>query len=78
VEIRSAIRQQDAARLKLTAHAFKGAVGNFAAAAAVASALRLEKMGRAGDLTGAGEAFAELEAEVQQLLPGLALLAQPE
>ena len=57
--------------MQLAAHSLKGSVANFAAAAAVAAALRLEIMGHDGDLSHAGEAVAALEREIDLLIPVL-------
>jgi hypothetical protein len=46
----------------------KGAVSNFGARAAADAALRLEQMGRAGDLSHASPALATLEMEMSALL----------
>src|SRR5439155_6803213 len=48
--IRAAISSKDASKLKIAAHGFKGAVDNFAAQAAYEAALRLEMLGRDGNL----------------------------
>jgi HPt (histidine-containing phosphotransfer) domain-containing protein len=60
-EIRAAIASRDAPRLHLAAHSFKGAVALFGVDAATAEVRQLESMGRAGDLTGAQNAFTALE-----------------
>jgi PAS domain S-box-containing protein len=75
-EIRQAVANGDAPRLKLAAHTLKGAVGNFGARATAEAAQRLEALGKQGDLTGAGEAAAVLEEELERLLPALAALAR--
>jgi hypothetical protein len=54
----------------------KGAVGNFGAKGAFDAALRLEMMGRGGDLTNVEEAYAELEKEVTHLKDALAALRE--
>ncbi len=71
-DLRDAVLEKNAARLKMTAHALKGSVSNFAASAAHEAALRLESMGQSGDLTDAEKAFAALEAELDRLKPALA------
>ena len=71
-------RQGDRAHLDKTfraAHSLKGAVDNFVARAAYEAALRLETLGRNGNLAGAEEAYTELEKEMNRLLPVLANLA---
>ena len=74
-QIREAVGSRDPQALQHAAHTLKGSVGNFGAEAAFEAALRLEKMGRAGDLTGIEEAYAALESEMQRLEPALASLA---
>jgi CheY-like chemotaxis protein len=73
-EVREAVARRDALRLKRAAHTLKGAVGTFGAAASVAAALRLETMGREGNLVGAEEAWRALEEAVARLGPALAEL----
>jgi hypothetical protein len=51
-------------------------VATFAARAASEAALRLEKMGRSGDLSAAAEALAALAQEVERLRPALTALAE--
>lgn len=66
-EIREAISEDDARRLEHAAHSFKGSAGAIAAWPAFDAAQRLELMGRAGDLTAANPACAELEDRLHQL-----------
>jgi PAS domain S-box-containing protein len=77
-EIRSAISYGDAEALEHTAHTLKGALGALGAKRAFDAALRLEMMGRRGDLSRAGEASAELQEEIERLQPALAALATGE
>jgi PAS domain S-box-containing protein len=74
--IRAAIANRDAAKLRITAHSLKGAVDNFAAQAVYQAALRLEMLGRNGNLAEAEEACSTLEKEMDRLLPVVAHLAQ--
>src|SRR6266849_2996371 len=67
--VREAVARGDARALERAAHTLKGTVSNFAAPAATAAALRLEQMGREGNLAQAGEACAALEAEIERLKP---------
>jgi CheY-like chemotaxis protein len=69
--IRGAISQRDGSALERAAHALKGSVGNFGAAAAFDTAWALEKMGRAGDFTRAQETLVELERQITLLGPAL-------
>ena len=66
-EIRAAIAVSDAHRLEISAHALKGAAGNFGARVAVESALRLEQMGRARLLAHCADALRDLERALAQL-----------
>jgi HPt (histidine-containing phosphotransfer) domain-containing protein len=69
--IRSAIAAGDTATLHRSAHALKGAVGIFGAAAAAEAALRLETMGREGVLDGAADACGALDAELPRVRQAL-------
>ncbi len=72
--LRVAIEQRDRHALERAAHTLKGSVGNFSARSAFEAALRLEGMGREGDLGQAETAVAALEAEIARLKPALASL----
>jgi HPt (histidine-containing phosphotransfer) domain-containing protein len=71
--IQTAIIHGDGRALERAAHSLKGTVMSFGAQTAGAAALRLEVMGRGGDLTQAAMACAELEREVAQLGQALAV-----
>ena len=60
-EIRAAIANGDARQLEASAHTLKGSAANFGAAAVVAAALQLEKMGRAARLEQAAASVSALE-----------------
>jgi hypothetical protein len=60
----------------MAAHALKGAATTFAAPGTYEAALRLEEMGRAGELSAALEALAALKQEFGRLRPALALLVE--
>jgi CheY-like chemotaxis protein/HPt (histidine-containing phosphotransfer) domain-containing protein len=75
-EMRAAVAAGDPPRLQLSAHALKGGVAAFAAGAAYEAALRLEELGRAGDLSAAPEALAALAREVEYLRSALTTLAE--
>jgi PAS domain S-box-containing protein len=75
-ELRQAVAGHDALTLRRVAHTLKGSMGQFGAEAAWAAALRLETMGRDGDLAGAPEACAALEEQLRRLLPVLAQLTK--
>jgi len=71
--IRESIARGDSQALARAAHSVKGTVDSFGAQAAREAALRLEVMGRGGDLTQAAPACAELEQEVAHLGRALAV-----
>jgi PAS domain S-box-containing protein len=74
--VQETITRCDAKALERAAHTLKGAVGNFGAKGAFDAALRLEVMGRGGDLTHVAGAYAELEREVARLEGALAALRE--
>ena len=73
-QIRQAVTSRDAEKLRTSAHALKGSVGNFAARNAYEAAQKLETMGREGDLAAVGAAYAALEDEVTRLAQALTAL----
>lgn len=66
---RVAVQQGDGAALAQAAHALKGSVGNFGAAAATDAAARLETIGQGGDVAAAAIALRELEEALERLAP---------
>jgi two-component system, sensor histidine kinase and response regulator len=66
-----AVARGDTQAVEHTAHSLKGTVSSFGAQAACAAALRLEVMGRDGDLTQIAPACAELEREIARLARAL-------
>jgi HPt (histidine-containing phosphotransfer) domain-containing protein len=74
-EIRTAVQQRDAAKLRRAAHTLKGSVGNFGAASAVEAALSLEMMGKSGVLHDLDTAFRRLEEVMAKVEPAIAALA---
>jgi HPt (histidine-containing phosphotransfer) domain-containing protein len=70
-EVRTALARADAAGLRRAAHLLKGAVGYFGAAEVAAAALRLEELGRAGDLAAGAPALESLEQALSRLRPAL-------
>jgi two-component system sensor histidine kinase/response regulator len=66
-KIASAIAAGDAERLRLNAHALKGALATVASPAGRDAAFELEQMGRSGDLTRAGDAVATLRGVIASL-----------
>ena len=65
--IQKAIERGEARELQAAAHALKGAVSNFAAPAATEAALRLQRMGEAGDIANARSAGVVLESELERV-----------
>jgi two-component system sensor histidine kinase/response regulator len=74
-DIRKGVKEHDARAVEKAAHALKGSVANFAAQAAFDAALRLEEIGRSGDLAVAAVALENLEREITRLTPALAKVA---
>ena len=73
-DIRSATETGNAEALERAAHSLKGSIGNFGAQNAYDAALRLEMMGRQGELAGATSALEELESALNRLAPALSRL----
>jgi len=65
--IKSSVTAGDAAGLARSAHALKGSVGNFGMTESFESARELERMGRAGELVGAGACCVTLEDQLGRL-----------
>lgn len=74
VTMQDALSHGNAQTLTFAVHTLKGSVANFAATNAFEAALKLEKIGRQGNLTQAKNALAELEAELARLAPLLTTL----
>lgn len=70
-EVRAGIQKGDAAAVGRSAHALKGMISNFCAPAAQEGALAIEKMGKAGDLSGAAQAVESLSGQVETLITEL-------
>ena len=66
-QIRDAIDRADGKALENAAHTLKGSVGNFGAKPAYEAALRLEMLGRSGDMSKADEALAALDSALLDL-----------
>jgi len=77
-KIREALETGDAGRLKHTAHALKGMVGNFQAKTTSQAALTLETMGRRGELTDAEEAYETLVREMDRFKKNIINLIEGE
>lgn len=65
--IREALDNKDAKALHRAAHSLKGVLLNFQADASAKTALRLEQMGRQGELEGADEEYKLLSSEIAAL-----------
>jgi PAS domain S-box-containing protein len=76
-EIEAGLRDGDAPRVRRAAHTLKGMVAFFAARSAADAARDLEQMAERGDLTRAGDVFATLAAEVEQLSSALSAVDLP-
>jgi two-component system sensor histidine kinase/response regulator len=74
-EIRAAIARRDAAELAVAAHTLKGSVGNFGANRAYDEVLKLEAIGKGGDLAAAQQTYDGLEREIDRLVAALRALA---
>jgi CheY-like chemotaxis protein len=72
--VNRAIRGKDPQKLSGAAHALKGALSHFAARDASEAALRLERIGRSGDLEDAEETAVALRKETAGLARALAAL----
>ena len=59
----------DAVQAAGVSHTLKGMLANLAVTKAAASASRLERLARAGEISSLGDALAAFEKEVQGLLP---------
>jgi two-component system sensor histidine kinase/response regulator len=75
-EIRVAVATRNGEALQCAAHSLKGSLVSLCAGAAARAALRLELIGRVGDLDGAEQAAEELEREMERLGPALQSLLE--
>ncbi len=74
--MRDAITNEDPSELQRAAHTLKGSISLFGVKCPVASALRLEIMGRDRNLAGAEQAWLKLMKEVGLLIPKLRDMAK--
>ncbi len=70
--LHTAVEEGDAQGVQHAAHSLNGLVSNFGAHAASLAAMKLEEMGRDGNLTSVAEAVAVLEDEILRLQTTLA------
>jgi two-component system sensor histidine kinase/response regulator len=75
--IKTAFDLRDSEELAKAAHALKGSIGNFGAAKAVEAASEIERLGRAGELASAQEAWVTLESELSVVRRELQGLGSP-
>ena len=73
--VQEAIAGNAPERLERAAHSLKGSVATFAAQGAFDAALKLERLGRAGELGAAEQAYAELESQMERLRTALQFLS---
>ncbi|MGR3177219.1 MAG: response regulator [Candidatus Anammoxibacter sp.] len=66
-DIQAAIKQNDSKKLTFSAHTFKGTIGELSAKASFEAALKLETIGRSGDLSDAEDAYNSLLEEIDRL-----------
>ena len=78
-EVRTALEQGDPKRLQMAAHSLKGAAGYVGADRTSAQALKLEKLGRRGELSQALDEYQLLEREIESLREAIAAsITQPQ
>jgi two-component system sensor histidine kinase/response regulator len=73
-KLQDAIKAGDSETVSAEAHALKGGLGNFFAAASFETAHKLEMMGRDGNLDEAEDTFQRLERELKELRDALGAL----
>ena len=73
-DVRDAASTQDSKALERASHTLKGSIGNFCATSAYEAALKLEMMGRAGDMSNVVQALEALEYEIPRLQRALSAL----
>jgi HPt (histidine-containing phosphotransfer) domain-containing protein len=66
-QLHHAVARRDAPEVRRLAHTLQGTLGNLSASDAYAAALRLEELGRAGDLAGVEVVFATLRQRLELL-----------
>ena len=75
-QVREAMTEGNGDALGKASHTVKGMLANLGAKSAAEAALRLEKMGTGNDLSGADEAYAALEKEIERFSRALAALLE--
>ena len=69
--VKAAVEARDPVATAQTAHRLKGSVMQFCAPVPYEAAKALEMMGKAGDMTGAADAYAGLESGLTRLVEAL-------
>ena len=77
-DVQRALERRDAKAIERSAHRLKGSVGNFGMNGTCVAALRLEVLGRTGDLAEADAAFQTLSDQLRQLRAELTEWSQVE
>ena len=77
-DLRDGLSRSDPVAVSCVAHMLKGALGTLGAEAASRAVLRLENIGRGGELGQAEEAHSVLEREMERFEPELAAVAEKE
>ncbi len=75
-QIKVSVKSGDSQSLQRSAHTLKGAVGNLGAKNAQQLSLKLEMMGKDGDISKADVVYAELEKEMDRLEEALSVPAE--
>jgi HPt (histidine-containing phosphotransfer) domain-containing protein len=75
-QLHTGLDHGDTAQVERAGHSIKGLAANFSAAEAVQAAMKVEELGRAGDVTAARKALPELETELDRLLRALSAYLQ--
>jgi HPt (histidine-containing phosphotransfer) domain-containing protein len=73
-QLEDAITKGDAGTVRVAAHTLKGTLSYLNAAATIATATRLEHMGRSADLSGAAREAELLSGQIQRVLTNIAKL----
>lgn len=77
-ELQDAVACGDAEGIERLAHTLKGSVGNFGAKGASEAALRLQQIGKSGDVSNASELYVALDAEIKRVMAELNALITEE
>jgi len=72
--IDNAIKTKDTVQLIKSAHTIKGAVANFSAKIAYEASLRLENIGKSGNIENADQAFSDLKEIIEETRTALQLM----